>query len=446
MLKKAEVLSVSMALFVCCIMAVAGCKKSVVIPFSPLITKTSTPTKTNTPIYSPTITPTNTPTYTATPSLTETLNLSFTTTFTPTVTITPRNGFGGLDADYAYDIASSPDNGYLLAGQTRSFGAGGSDIYLLKINQNGQYQWDVEFGGALNDSAYSIIPCSTGGYLISGFNQSSSVSPNIACAYAMKVDDSGGFLWDVLIPGTDTGIAESIIEAPDKSVYVAGSKRTGNYDFLLFKLDPAGALLWQMTYTLGGFDMCHAMTPNYTGGYLLAGETASYPYYALLDVNSAGVKNWSKIGTTMYTRISSISKTQDGSGYIAAGEQYTYSTNFNLMLIKFDPSGNLLWTRTFGGAAYDTGKSVIALADGYIITGETASFSTDSQIYVVRTDLDGNLMWQSNYGGFDFDSAYSIINGTDNGYVFCGRTFSYGYGSPGDLFVMKIDSTGGISW
>lgn len=421
-----------------------ACKKNAVVPFMPLISRTNTPTATDTPLYSPTNTPTSTTTFTCTPTYTITLNLSFTRTFTPSVTNTPQNGFGGPDADWAYDLTYSPDAGYLLAGQTRSFGAGGSDLYLVKTNQNGQYQWNRQFGGAKNDGAYSVIPCSTGGYLISGFTESA--GSGTADAYALKIDDNGNFLWDRTVGGVDYDMAEAIIEAPDQSIYVAGSTRVTNYNFLLFKLDPSGNLLWQRSYGSGGMELCHSITTNYSGGYLLAGEANANGNYCLYDVDSSGNQNWTRNSSTLFSRIFSICKTNDGTGYIATGEVYVSGMNYNLMLVRLDAAGNQLWTKNFGGSMYDAGKSVVALSDGYIIAGETASFTPDSQFYIVRTDLDGNLIWQQNHGGSDFETAYSIINGTDNGFIFCGRTFSFGYGSPGDLYLMKINTSGAMAW
>lgn len=422
-----------------------SCGKKTVMPFSPLITQTFTASPTDTPVFSPTNTPTATPTLTVSPTATETLNTLFTPTFTVTPTVTPDFAFGGLDADYAYSIAASPDGGFLMAGQTRSFGAGGSDILLYKISASGAYEWHAVHGGTDNDGAYSVIPSASGGYIVAGFTQSS--GSGLADAYIMKTDAFGGKIWERTVGGADYDFAEDVLETADGSIYAAGAYRSGNYNALLFKLDASGSPVWSYTYGGTQLEMAHSLCENYTGGFIIAGEynsfTSSYHYIA--SVNSAGILEWSKNGTTLYSRIYCIRKDPDGVNFIAAGEESVTGSNYNMMLAKFDPLGNIIWKTFFGGTAYDTGKSVIPLPDGYIITGETASFGGGSQFYVVRTDLNGALLWQRSYGGADFDTAYDITQAA-GGYVLCGRTFSFGFGSPGDLYYIKIDASGAPVW
>jgi hypothetical protein len=426
---------------------ISACNKRKIIPFEPLITATLTASATNTPVCSATITPTITMTFTVTPTFTNTRDISLTDTFTPTPTNGPGSHYGGFDMDYANSIANAPDGGYVLAGMTRSMGMGQSDIYLVKIDQNGQHIWDKLYGGPNNDVASAIIPSISGGYIVAGYTQSYGDPSGYPDGYIMKIDANGDCVWTRTVGSIDYDFLEAVSEAGDGSLYAAGSTRspTNNYDFFLVKLDPSGNVIWQKSYGNGSLEMAHSITSDYSGGYVMAGERSGF--FLVIDVNTSGNENWEKDNSTTYTYgiIHSIRKAANG-GYILAGEEDVSGSNYNLNLKKMDSAGNISWQYNYGGSGYDNARDVIALSDGFLAVGQSNSFSSDAQVYFVRTDLNGGLLWQKTLGGTDFDAAYCMVPGSDSGFVIGGMTFSYGAGSPGDMLVMKIDASGGQLW
>ncbi|MGQ9620457.1 MAG: hypothetical protein ACUVTX_05665, partial [Bacteroidales bacterium] len=78
--------------------------------------------------------------------------------------------YGGDNDDHANSITVAPDDGYIIAGTTKSFGSGWRDILLFKIDNSGNIVWQKTFGGEYYDSAWSIIPANDGGYVVAGFN------------------------------------------------------------------------------------------------------------------------------------------------------------------------------------------------------------------------------------------------------------------------------------
>jgi hypothetical protein len=96
---------------------------------------------------------------------------------------------GGSDGDYAHSIIQSSDGGYVVAGETLSFGAGYSDIYVVKLDSAGNVQWTKTIGGSYSDGARSIIQSSDGGYVVAGGIQS--FGAGYIDFYVVKMDANG---------------------------------------------------------------------------------------------------------------------------------------------------------------------------------------------------------------------------------------------------------------
>src|ERR1017187_8101937 len=129
----------------------------------------------------------------------------------------------------------------------------------------------------------------------------------------------------------------------------------------------------------------------------------------------------------------SIQHTLDGN-YILSGmaTSFTVARNNNFYLEKIDPTGNILWSKTYGGTLDDKAYYVWSCTDGgYILTGSTMSFGqtgTDMDLYLVKTDSDGNLQWSKTVGGTADDYGWFVTQSSDGGYLVTGSTVSYGLG------------------
>ncbi len=104
------------------------------------------------------------------------INVADIVTVTETETETPKDNYlewnktyGGLEAEYAFALIQTSDGGFALAGFTFSFGAGGSDMWLVKTDNDGNKEWDQTFGGTLTDVAYTLIQTSDGGFALAGY-------------------------------------------------------------------------------------------------------------------------------------------------------------------------------------------------------------------------------------------------------------------------------------
>jgi len=150
-------------------------------------------------------------------------------------------------------------------------------------------------------------------------------------------------------------------------------------------------------------------------------------------------------GGTGYDYAYSVQQTSDG-GYIVAGFTSSFGAgSTDIILIKTDANGNIIWAKTYGGTGYDHAYSFQQTSDGgYIVTGRTNSFGAGwYDAFLIKTDANGNIIWAKAYGGTDWDWAYSVQQTSDGGYIVAGYTESFGAGNY-DIFLIKTDANGNI--
>jgi hypothetical protein len=156
------------------------------------------------------------------------------------------------DDEEAYSIIQSSDGGYVVAGRTESFGAGGSDVYVVKLDSGGKVQWEKTIGGGSDDVAYSIIQSSDGCYVIAGWTRSFwSFGAGSSDVYVVKLDSEGKVQWEKTIGGGSDDVAYSIIQSSDGCYVIAGYTasfvREGN--FYIEKTGSFGDTCWSQGIT-----------------------------------------------------------------------------------------------------------------------------------------------------------------------------------------------------
>ncbi|MFX0052630.1 MAG: hypothetical protein ACFE8U_15235, partial [Candidatus Hermodarchaeota archaeon] len=194
--------------------------------------------------------------------------------YQPMVTI--NQTFGGPLLDYSYSVITASDGGYILAGYTYSYGAGESDLWLVKTNSVGQVEWNRTIGGLRGEFGFSIIISSDGGYIIVGGTES--FGAGNYDLWLVKTNITGQVEWNRTIGGPGAEYGFSIIESSEGGYILAGrtdSYGVGGEDAWLLKTDANGQVEWNHTFGGTGNDAANSVIATTDGGYVFAGGTES---------------------------------------------------------------------------------------------------------------------------------------------------------------------------
>lgn len=307
--------------------------------------------------------------------------------------------FGEKGTDIANSIIQTRDGGYAVAGFIWTIYAGKQDFWIIKLGENGNIEWDKTFDEDEHDIAYSIIQTKDGGYAIAG-GTGKRFWGEVNC-WVIKLDDKGNIEWDNNFGGTGWDEIFSIIQTKDGSFITIGcvwSKGEGRGDVCVVKLDIRGNLVWDNTFGGSENDEARSIIQTDDGGYAVAGFTV------LEDTGDRDV--W---------------------------------------VIKLDKEGNKIWDKTLGGTSEDWANSIIQNKNGnYMVAGWTKSMGAgNTDVWIVKLDKRGNLIWDKTFGGSENDEAHSIIQTDDGGYAVAGWTKSKGTGNS-DVWVIKLDENGNL--
>ncbi|HCN19182.1 MAG: hypothetical protein A2060_06015 [Planctomycetes bacterium GWA2_50_13] len=268
-----------------------------------------------------------------------------------------QKSYGGDEGDDFFNsVEQTSDNGYILVGGTWSDNGGDSDGWALKLNSQGQVEWEQDFGGDNHDFIYSVEQTKDGGYVAVG--KTSSSGAGLTNGWMVRINALGQVQWQKTYGGDSYDTINSIIETDDGGFVVAGSSYsfgTGNEDAWIMKLDSTGATQWQKSYGGQGEDLAFFIEPTKDGGYIAAGRTSSYGTGTMdawvLKLNSSGDIQWQKTyGEGNYDLASTIHQTDDG-GYIVSGGTYVIGPNGEdlgkeFWVAKLDSNGAVEWMRS----------------------------------------------------------------------------------------------------
>lgn len=360
---------------------------------------------------------------------------------------------GGSGWEKAYSIEQANDCGYIVAGYTDSHDIGNLDFYIIKLDMNGSIEWEQRYGGSNSEIAYSVQQSSDGGYVVSG--NTYSYGSGSSDYYIIKLNSHGSMVWQKSYGGSEWEEARSIKQTGDDGYIVAGT--TGSYgsgvtDYWILRLNSNGNMVpsWNNGKVYGGewADEAHSIQQTSDSGFVITGNT-EVSNDGNIDVNitklnDSGVVEWSKnYDHGKNDEGNDIQETMDGGYIIAGGSGEAFS---NVWILKLNNEGDREWDKTFGGAYADKAYSIRQTKDGgYIVAGSSYSFlTTDNDIYVIKLDEAGNEQWSRTFDDSegDEDIAYSIRQTSDGGYVITGETTSYN--SKKNIWVLKTNSEGNI--
>ena len=193
--------------------------------------------------------------------------------------------YGGPNVDQAYSIQQVLDGGYIIAGSTEPFPARGNDVWLLKTDSLGDTLWTKTYGGTTDDIAYSVRQTTDGGYIIAG--ETNSFGAGGYDVYLIKTDSIGDTLWTRTYGGTANDGGGSVQQTTDGGYILVAVKVMGQDSIWFLKTDADGDTLWTKTYGPSYYSSMRRSVEHTTdGGYIATGGDL------LLKTDSLGDTLW----------------------------------------------------------------------------------------------------------------------------------------------------------
>ncbi len=362
--------------------------------------------------------------------------------------------FGGDGDDIAYSGKQILDGQYIVAGSSTSyFSNGKSDMYLVKVDSFGFPGWQRFIGGIGNDVAKSVIQLPDSGFVLAGYT--SSYGAGGYDAYIVRTDKNGDVIWEKTWGGEDWDYANDLVQASDGHIVVVGhtsSFGSGKKDGFALKYDINGNLLWQKFY--GGAEDEELRSVIKTNDNLLAttgltksrGDVNGDIYFLKLDL----------AGDTVFTKVFGGPLTDYGNDlvqkynddyYIGGAKTRTVNPQTYSYMIRISSTGDFLSDDNYYQSSHSVNNhedfiSVANSTQADYLTGFARSKSFPvfgMQAEILISYMSGYFYKQNDVGGYENDFVYSIEAVRDGGFLMVGSTQSFD--SDGfDVYLMKHDS------
>lgn len=304
--------------------------------------------------------------------------------------------YGGLNLDEAYGIVQTPDSGYVLTGFTSSEGAGGNDLFLMRIDRYGGEVWTKTFGGTASDWGFDVLVTPDSDIVAVGYSSSFSPSPQV---YVVKTNLDGGIIWSRIFGGPAADYGYSVTLAPDSDYVIAGETYSfggGLSDVYILKVSKEGVLLWSKFYGGIGYDWGQSICSLKEGGYAVAGFTSSF-----------------------------------GAG------------NYDVYALRLEPDGDTVWGRTFGSPTFDGARAVVESAQNTLVMAGVTNRNPikNNDAYLLGATLDGQLIWETLVGGSGSEAINRLLDLPSGDIFAVGESSSSSAGAE-DLFLLQFDDEG----
>jgi hypothetical protein len=394
-----------------------------------------------------------------------------------------NRALGGSLNDDAFHVRATPDGGYLVSAESASgqsfdhsqASRGLIDYWVIKLDGQGNKQWDRSFGTDSLESIYDAWPTADGGYLVMGASyagppQGDKSEPGRGNTdyWVVKLDAQGNKLWDRTYGGTGDETPYQGQPTPDGGCLLMGTTTSpaggdisqagpglaDDSDYWVVKLDAQGNKLWDRRYggTDGEIGTACVLTPD--GGYLVGGVSGSgqggdksQPSrgdgdYWVLKLDAQGTKQWDvTLGSAGLDILCAGLVTLTGGGYVVVGNSYGTASGDrtqasrgadDVWAVGLSPTGQVLWDAAYGGTSSEIINSACATADGGFAFSSTCSSPPSGERtrpllsaqdeWTLKATATGAVQWDQAFGGNTDDLQQALVQAPNGSFWLAGQT------------------------
>jgi hypothetical protein len=360
-----------------------------------------------------------------------------------------QRSIGGAGNDFGRAIVVCSDGGYMIAGATNSFINPSSDVYVLRIDDAGDYVWGRNFGSENHiEWAVDLIEDADGNFLLAGYTDNT--NGNGYDGLLMKVDGAGNHIWTMNFGGSDWDFFEAIALDEFGNIYLGGSTYAENgRNAWLLKLDASGNVLWEDTIPAlpsGEISDIHLCDD---GNFVFTGNTED----PLSGEKRVIGGRFDRDGEFFWTSVfedfgdaEGISCTCTDGQLKLIGNSYEAfgPSTADILILGFDLlDGSFQWIELITNNQDDRGMGIGYKENGnLIVCGARSGFGSGIQVaYISEFGPEGNFLGPGfgfTLGGTQYDLLYDLKSTADGGYVVVGETNSFGNNY--QVYVIKVDS------
>ncbi len=301
--------------------------------------------------------------------------------------------FGGSGWEFAWSVINTRDGGYVAAGYSSSTRGLDKNINIIKIDSEGNLLWERQLGGSDSDVGRDVIQTADGSLLVAGYTtQTASGEWDLQ---VVKLDENGEYQWSRILGDAGPEIARSIIQNRDGNYILAGetgSTTTGNRDMLLMCLNGEGSMVWQKSYHKDNYDSGYEAIELPAGGYSLIGHGdlhgQDFLELALVKTDPAGnclSHTFYEATTRFYDYGKSVALSPNGTLAMCGIAKKKSTRDNKLFLMLFDSDGRSLLNGWFDLPGSSWCTSLISGPDNnFIVAGQTTLENTFYQPWLLK--------------------------------------------------------------
>jgi len=354
---------------------------------------------------------------------------------------------GGPNTDGAWAVTTD-SSGNVYLGDHEAVPGPWTDDYIYKFTPEGQEVWKTRWGGPWNEQAFILAVHGDRLYMGGRTDKQLATSSGDMAVVAYNLND-GHMVWEFI---WDQGYGYEEVDGlvvDGGYIYVAGWT-TGNStqnDLAVLKLDLNGRLVWNNTWGTSGWDEANGQIVLDSENIYVAGR---YNAQNMFFGGDALLAAFDKVtGAYKWHKTWGGSATDDALGMIGdlpylyvVGMTGSFGQGIQIFLNKYDTDGDMIWSRIWGGAGGDISRTLSIGEDHRVfVGGKTDSYGKGkNDVLLLRYDPDGNLEWFKTWGGIEVDETHAITTFESFVYI-AGETLSYGAGKQ-DSLLLKVDANG----